>query len=558
MKRIFFFVFLVIFIVGQKKSLNKNEVIDIGQLDFFMQRDISFLKKIKKELKNENRISSEIEFNYLSPLSSFSKNKQEEFIDNQFSFLMSHPNYYKIFFNVDRVIKENFYSFFVRTKKLEKTETSRVKNGVVPNSGYNSFNMGTSLEFNLGKTKTDFLFSSTEEGSQKEKPNFNKIFSKKLQLYFYNKDTFVKNLSLDSFFHYGNFYSEPSFSFLSGQQSYLSGKIGLTFNQLKSAYEGWALLFNIYYDNWVKNDDFRLLNDLKINYFFSISDFNFGVSGGIAISINGSNSQLLPNIYLSSELTSLRNMRIILSLRLQSESQRLESYLKSGSYVNAFGYPILDYFFISELKTHLQLNNLLKFSFVPYATFHFIKNINVFDKNNPLFFTVHQESNFFEIGSSFSFQLNLGEIILFNSQVKIRKINYVGRGLEDASYNFDKNVNAPFLVSMNNIVVNLKPIKSKVHFNLYSTVESWIMTSWLSYAHNFAGSQEQDDFYRNKDNLYQKIDSFDFSINYFFQYDMNLSFYVYANNLFDNLVYQINTLKLKRGRNLEFGLEYKF
>lgn len=545
MKRILFFVFIATLSFGQQKNLNKDEVIDIGQVDFFMQRDISFLKKIKQELKNENRISSEVEFNYLSPLSSFSKNKTEEFIDNQFSFLMSYPNYYKIFFNVDRLIKENFYSFFVRTKKLEKTETSKVENGVVPNSGYNSFNMGASLEFNLGKTKTDFLFSSTEEGSQKEKPNFNKIFSKKLQLYFYNKDTFIKNLSLDSFFHYGNFYSEPSFSFLSVQQSYLSSKVGLTFNQLKSAYEGWALLFNIYYDSWVKDDGFRLLNDLKINYFFSISDFNFGISGGVVVSINGSNSQLLPNIYLSSEFTSLRNMRIILSLRLQNEADQLESYLKSGSYVNTFNYPALDYFFISELKTHLQLNNFLKLSFIPYATFHFIKNINIFDKNNPLFFVVRNSSDFFEIGSSFALHLNLGEIISFNSQLKVMKINYVGRGIEDARYNFDKNVNAPFLVSMNNIVVNLKPIKSKVHFNLFTVVESWIMTSLTS-------------SFDEEDSPYQKVDSFDFSINYFFQYDINLSFYIYANNLFDNLVYQINTLKIKRGKNLEFGLEYKF
>ena len=179
------------FLMSQQKTLNKKKTIDIGEVDFFMQRDSYFLQTIKKELKNKSRSSFDLDFNYDQLMESSTK-KEEEFIDNQFSFLMSYPYYYQIFFNVERLIKENFYSFFVQTKNLEKTESSQKEKKFIINGGYNTFNMGSSLEFNHGETKIDFLFSSTEEGSQNNPLILIKFFQKKYKDIFLIKILLLK------------------------------------------------------------------------------------------------------------------------------------------------------------------------------------------------------------------------------------------------------------------------------------------------------------------------------------------------------------------------------
>lgn len=120
MKKIFLLFSLVFFfITAQENNLNnslkKNEVIDIGEMDFFTERKNHFLKKIKQELKKERKIPFDLNLNYQG-LASASGQQKQEFIDNEFSFLMSYPYHYQIFFNVDRLIKENYYSFFVKAK----------------------------------------------------------------------------------------------------------------------------------------------------------------------------------------------------------------------------------------------------------------------------------------------------------------------------------------------------------------------------------------------------------------------------------------------------------
>lgn len=559
MKKIFLLFSLAFFFVtAQENNLNnnlkKNEVVDIGEIDFFTERKTHFLKKIKQELKKQRKIPFDLNLNYQG-LAFASGQKKQEFIDNEFSFLMSYPYYYQIFFNVDRLIKENYYSFFVKAKNLEKTESNEKQKDFIVNSGYNSFHMGASLEFNFSKTKIDFLFSSTEEGSQKEQPNFNKIFSKKLQGSFYHQGLFIQDLDLSFLFHYGNFYAEPSYSFLKIQKSYNSGELNLVFNQKKSAYEGWSLFFNSQYNYWVKRQDFNLVNDLKVNYFFSVSDFNFLVSGGLVIAFNPDDSdsmQFLPTLHLSSQYTPFRNLKMLLSFQLKNGEQKLQQYFQEGKYIKIFNYHSLDYFFKSGFKVYYQIKDILTVSAIPYSTFYFAKNIEIFDEENPLFF--HNEFgnfSFFEFGSQFAFNLRLGKFFNFNSQINVRKIDGVNVKVEDASPNFDKNLNLPLLLSSSGIEINLTPIASKINFNFYTTFDHWLMYRYKDFSKEENSSSK-------KGSNYQKVDSFDSSISYFFQYNINLSFYIHLNNLFNNTIYQINSLKLQRGRNMEFGLEYKF
>ena len=245
----------------------------------------------------------------------------------------------------------------------------------------------------------------------------------------------------------------------------------------------------------------------------------------------------MPTIHLFSQTSPLKEIKIRLSFLLETTAEKLSSVFPRGKYLKNFIYSPVDYFLQAKITTHYELNDILKITIAPYSTFYLDKKVDLFDKENPLFFQIkNSDTAFFEWGFSSHFQINFGDFFLWNSKVKIRKIFSVDKKKSN-SFDFDNNVNFPFLFSLNTIRINLNPISSKIVFSIYTTLDHWLMRESSSS---------------------QKIDSFDISISYYFQYNLNLSFYIHFNNLFDNVVYQIDSLKLKRGRNVEFGLEYKF